>query len=116
MDTIQENVEDLVTHITDYVEAQKELLVINAQEKAAAALSQTIVWVVAGSLAFFAFTFFSTALALGLGRLMNNAANGFLIVGGTYALLAIIFVAFRKSLIQDKLNNLFLTKFTATNG
>lgn len=115
MDTIQENVEDLVEHVTDYIELQKELLMINAKEKAASAISQTIVWIFAVLLAVLAFVFLSTALAIWIGNMLGSSGYGFLIVGGLYGMVAILFFRFRESLLQNRLNDLFLTKFLTNN-
>lgn len=111
MDTIQENVEDLVEHVTDYIELQKELLFINAKEKAASAISQSLIWVFTGLLAVLAFVFLSTALAIWIGNMLGSAGLGFLIVGTVYAIVAILFFTFRETLLQNRLNDLFLTKF-----
>lgn len=115
MDTIQENVEDLVEHVTDYIELQKELLFLNAKEKAASAISLTIIWVVTGLLVALGFTFLSTALAIWIGRLLGSAGYGFLIVGSFYTIVAILFFTFRESLLQNRLNDQFLTKFMTSN-
>ena len=111
MDTLKENVEDLVDHIQDYIETQKELLVLGAQEKAAAAISQTIVYVLAGMFAFLGLAFLSIALAMWLGRLQGGSGYSFLIVGIFYAIGASIFYALRQTLLENRLNDLFLIKF-----
>lgn len=110
MDTIQENVEDLVTHITDYVDAQKELLLIEAKERAASALAQTVIWVVVGLLTLSGFIFLSLAIALWLGSVLGSNTQGFLIVGGVYALAAIVFYINRRSGMEERLSGIFLTK------
>jgi Putative Actinobacterial Holin-X, holin superfamily III len=115
MDTIQENVEDLVEHVTDYIELQKELLMINAKEKAASAISQTVIWMLTGVLVVLGFAFLSIALALWIGNLLESTGYGFLIVGSLYTIAAILFFTFRESLLESRLNELFLTKFTTTN-
>lgn len=112
---IQENVEDLITHVTDYVETQKELLILGAQEKAALALSQTIVWLTVTIISILAFIFLSTALALWIGQLLENTIAGFLVVGAFYTLAAIIFWYLRKTLLQDKLSGIFINKFTSND-
>lgn len=109
--TIQENVEDLVDHIQEYIETQKELFVIGAKEKAAAAISQTVIWIVVGLFAFLGITFLSIALAMWLGHLLDSAGYGFLIVGALYGIGAALFYTFRESLLQNTLNDLFLIKF-----
>jgi len=110
MDTIQENVEDLVTHITDYVDAQKELLLIEAKERAAVALAQTVIWVVVGLLTLSGFIFLSVATALWLGGALDSNTQGFLIVGGVYALAAIVFYISRRAGLEERLSGIFLTK------
>lgn len=112
MDTIQENMEDLVDHFQDYVETQKELLLLTAKEKAASAIAQTVIWVVVGVFGLLAFTFLSVALAMWLGRLLEHTGYGFLIVGVLYGLGAALFYNFRKPLLQSRLNDVLLTKFT----
>lgn len=112
MDTIQENMEDLVDHLQDYVETQKELLLLAVKEKAASAISQTVIWVIAGVFGMLAFTFLSVALAMWLGRLLHHSGYGFLIVGALYGLGAALFYNFRKPLLQNRLNDVLLTKFT----
>ena len=109
--TIQENVEDLVDHIQEYIETQKELFVIGAKEKAAAAISQTVIWVMVGLFAMLGVTFLSVALAMWLGHLLDSAGYGFLIVGALYAMGAALFYTFRETLLLNRLNDLFLIKF-----
>ncbi|HOY06613.1 MAG TPA: phage holin family protein [Saprospiraceae bacterium] len=113
--TIQENVEDLVDHIQEYIETQKELFVIGAKEKAAAAISQTIVWIMVGLFAFLGVAFLSIALAMWLGHLLGNFGYGFLIVGVLYGIGAALFYTFRESLLLTRLNDLFLIKFMSNH-
>lgn len=116
MDTIQENVEDLVTHITDYVDAQKELLLLEARERASVALAQTVIWVVVGLMALSGFLFLSVATALWLGHVLDSSTWGFLIVGGVYALTAIVFYINRKAVFEERLSGIFLTKLMGNDA
>jgi Putative Actinobacterial Holin-X, holin superfamily III len=115
MDTIQENMEDLVTHVMDYMDNQKALLVLNAQEKAALAISSAVSWTLFGVFILFAFGMLSTGLSIWLGLLLNNMVLGFLAIGMVYLILAIVVFIFRKSLFQHRLGHYLTIKFTQEN-
>ena len=115
MDTIQENMEDLVTHVIDYMDTQKELLILNAQEKAALAISSAVSWVMFGFFMLFAFGLLSTGLSIWLGFLFDNMILGFLTTGVIYLILAAIVLIFRKDLFEHRLGHYLTIKFTQQN-
>lgn len=112
MDTIQENMEDLVTHVIDYMDNQKALLVLNAQEKAAMAISSAASWALFGIFMLFACAMLSTGLSIWLGLLFNNMILGFLATGAVYLILATVVFVFRKTLFQQRLGQFLTNKFT----
>ncbi|MFN4254249.1 MAG: phage holin family protein [Saprospiraceae bacterium] len=114
-DTLQDNVEDLVTHVTEYLDTQRKLLTINVVEKSAAAASATVSIVVLLLLGTVGLLFLNIALALFLGKVFGDMMLGFLAVGGFYLLCGLVFFANRKAWVEDKIAGRIINKYFEDN-
>ena len=115
MDNFQDNVEDLVDHVTDYLDTQKKLIILNFVEKSTTVASKSTTWLVMGVLVAFSCLFLSTALGFYLSALFGSATIGFLCIGGFYVVLSIVVWFARKSLIQDTVSNSILSIYFDEN-
>ncbi len=115
MDSIHDNVEDLVTHVTDYLDTQKQLIVLNLAEKSTTVASKSASWLFIGLLFTFAMLFLSVALGFYLSALTGSATTGFLCIGGFYGLLSLVVWLARKSLIEDKVSDSILSIYFDEN-
>lgn len=116
MDTLRENVEDLVTHVGAYIDTQKKLIQLSAAEKVATTVSGGVSALVTALLAIFVLLFLSVAGAFYLGELLGSNTLGFLIIGGFYLVLMLIFSMSKRALVQTPIANSIYAKFTDDDG
>ena len=86
--------------IIDYFVAKLQLCKIEVYEKIAKVTAVFFSSLILALLGFFLLFFLSISGGFYFGSLLNNAALGFLIVFGIYFILFIIFIFFRKKLLQ----------------
>ncbi len=100
--------DDLSDQLKNYANTNIELVKMQAIEQvviiAPRLLSTTIITVII----YMAVTFLSIGLSIYLSTLLNSMFYGFLIVGGFYFLLGVIFITARKSLVITPLRNLII--------
>lgn len=108
MDTLQDNAEDLVAHVAEYLDTQKKLLVLNVAEKTASTISSSVSAIVLAVTGLLALVFLSIALGFYLGTVWDNYALGFLCIGAVYLFLMFVFQLNKKSLVQDKVTQSIL--------
>jgi hypothetical protein len=108
MKELKHKAENLTDHVTEYIETYFALNVLKATDKAAGAASSSITGVLIGVFAFFFLLLTSIGVGHWLGRLMDNMLAGFAIIAGFYALLAILLIALRKSVILPFLKNMII--------
>jgi hypothetical protein len=108
MKELKHKAENLTDHVTEYIETYFALNVLKATDKAAGAASSSITGVLIGVFAFFFLLLVSIGLGYWLGQRMDNMLAGFAIVAGFYALLAILIIALRKSVLLPFLKNIII--------
>lgn len=104
MDTLRDNVEDLMAHIGQYIDARKDLLVLQASQKAAAAAAQTAVTAVLSAIGAIAFFFFNLAASFWLAERWGSAAQGMAAVGAFWIVAAVLFFLIGRPLIRRAIN------------
>jgi len=97
-----ETIAGLVEELKKYVSLQADYAKYSIAGKIVRLLTVLISVVLLAVLALLTLTFFSFALACGLGPHIGYAAS-FAIVGGLYFLLFLLFITFRKSWIERPL-------------
>ena len=101
-------IEHLISHVKEYGEERMNLVMLNAQEKAAKAIAGTASVLILMVLGIFTLAFLSFALAWFIGQLLEQPYLGFLIVGGVYLLAAILLWTNREKWIGLPVMNAFL--------
>lgn len=89
----------IVKNAKDYADLQIQLFKLNMVEKLSQIFSFLIVIVAGALLLMTAFIFFSMVFVLWMKELTGNMMYGFLILGGFFILLFILFFALRKKLM-----------------
>lgn len=96
-----------------YIEQQAEYTKLDIAERVSMAISSAITTVVVLQLAFFVSGFLSVALSIYLGQRLGSFVQGFLIVGGVYAVLTFVVVLFRRLLITNPIVSRIIKIFFA---
>ncbi len=89
--------DDAIADVKSLVHSQKQLIMMEAADKAANLSAKLIQSVVTAFVALFALLFLNIALALYLGELLNSAPLGFVCAAGLYALVGILFSLYWKN-------------------
>lgn len=108
MKELKNKAENLTEHVTEYMETYFALNVLKATDKAAGAASSSITGVLILIFGFFFILFLSVGLGYWLGQQMDNMLAGFAIVAGFYALLAVLIVVLRKTVLLPFLKNMII--------
>ena len=101
--TISEIISDIVLNLKTYVTSKIDLYLLTSFEKIGKVFATLLSSIILVLIFFFCLFFITISFALWLGNTLNNMAEGFLIVGAGYFLLAMIFIIFRKSLIDKRI-------------
>jgi len=99
--------DNLVSTITGYVETRVELLKIEVREEASRVVSFGLMIAAYALFALLFLVFFSIGLANYISEQYGTTSTGYWIVSGTYALVGLIVISFRKSIrhsIESHLN------------
>ncbi len=100
--------ESLYGQIENYSQTKLQLLRLQSIDLAADFMS-TIISALVIAVVVSLFTFIiNIAVALWIGVLLGNAYDGFFVVAGFYAIVALFFYIFRYRLIKYPLNDLFI--------
>jgi Protein of unknown function (DUF1469). len=109
-ETVKDTISDITDHVTDYVNTFYRLQVLNATKKATDLTANFAGALVAIVLGVFVVLFGGIALAWWLGDLLDSRAGGFALVGGFFALLALVFLLIRKNIIFPLFRNKIIRK------
>lgn len=92
--------EDLLNQGREYIDIQKELIQLEATERAAKYTGRILAGSVLTILAYLVLMFASFALSFYLGSIYNSLWMGFAWVTGGYAVIFVILLIFRKPLLR----------------
>jgi ABC-type uncharacterized transport system fused permease/ATPase subunit len=109
------NTDDLVQHVEEYIDTQRELGKLIAVEKSTVMVSSIISSLIILSFFLVMLVFLSLALAYELSEYMGRVYAGFLCVGALYLVLGIIFYLKRNSWLQSPLTNAMIKNFFKDN-
>lgn len=93
--------ENLVNHLSGYVESRIALVKLEIREELAHSLSKAIIMMILLLFGFLFLLFLSLALAHYLNLYFEDDYAGYLLVGGTYGLIFIVLLVFRKSFLHS---------------
>jgi hypothetical protein len=103
-------VESLIEKGEQYGKTTLELLKLKTLDKTADVASNLVSWLIIAVFVVLFFLILNIGVALWLGEILGKTYYGFFAVSGFYALLAIIFLIFRKQLIKNPLNESIITQ------
>jgi phosphoglycerol transferase MdoB-like AlkP superfamily enzyme len=107
MQSIIDNIENLISRAGDIAETKVELWKLRAAGKISETVS-SIISVIA--IFILTITILSIGGAFWIGSAMGNISYGFFIVGGFYVLAGFLVYVFRRKLIKNPLTNLIINK------
>jgi len=110
-----DDINDLKKDVLEYIEVKLDLIRLHTAENLSRIFSNVASIAVIGYLLFFIILFISFAGGYYIGSLLDSNELGFLCVAGFYALLLILFLAFRKQIVErpviKAIVRLFFPKF-----
>jgi hypothetical protein len=89
----------------DYGKTTLNLLKLNAIDKSADVVSSLVSRLAVVMTVVFSILIVSVGLSLWIGKLLGDAFYGFFIIGGFYAILAILLQVFRHQWLKDPVSN-----------
>ncbi len=95
-----ENIDNIRKEILEYVEVKLDLIRLHTAEHLSRLLSNVSTLVITGYLLCLILMFLSFAAGFFLGSLLHSNEAGFLCVAGFYLLILIIFLIFRRQIIE----------------
>lgn len=101
----QTKIEETIDSIKEYIDTQRELIVLKGTDKVAHIGSNVVSVVPIVFLMVLTVLMLSFGLAYYLNTMLVSEHCGFLIVGGGYLVIALLLVAFRKNLIAKPFRN-----------
>ena len=101
--SIGEIVSDLIGNAKTYINSKIDLYTLSIFEKIAKVNSAILSAVILILISFFCLFFITVSIAIWLGGWLNDFALAFMIVSCGYFLMGIIFIIFRRSLIDKKI-------------
>ena len=110
-----DDINDLRKDILEYIEVKLDLIRLHTAENLSRIFSNVATIAVIGYLLFFIILFISFAAGFYIGSLLDSNELGFLCVAGFYTLLLILFLVFRKQIVErpviKAMVRLFFPKF-----
>ena len=110
MYSVINNVEKLVSSVSDIAETKIALIKLKAAGKISTSLSTLVFFLIIGLFGSLALTIMSFGFAYFIGSELNNISYGFFIIGGFYVLTGLLVFINRKKWIQAPINNLIINK------
>lgn len=94
-----------------YIETRVELLKLQAVSKSSSVVSSLVSTIIIAVLIVFGLSILNIGLSIYIGTLLGATWLGFIVVGGFYILLAILFIALKDRLIKRPVTDLLINKF-----
>lgn len=101
----KEKFTNLKDQAKEYIQTRIDIAMLSAVKGGSLAAGNVALYILLGLFGFFFLLFVSIAGAFVLSDALNNRYAGFLIVGGFYLLLTIIFFVFKSQLVIGPLSN-----------
>lgn len=111
---VSDEINDVKDDVEEYINARIDLVKLHTAENLSRFFSGMIIKMVLFYLFFFVLLFSSLAVAIWLNEILGGKGVGFMIVAGFYLLIALLFVAFSKTLIQRPIIQSFIQLFFPT--
>lgn len=101
MNNLRENVQHINDHSQEYLSKQLEYYKLSLFKKIMKGITAMTHYLIMGSIVFLAIIFFSMAAAWSLADALQNVPLAFVIVGGFYIFLMILFVVILKKRLDS---------------
>ncbi|MFN5168242.1 MAG: phage holin family protein [Cyclobacteriaceae bacterium] len=88
--------DNLIRHLTGYVETRLDLFKLEIKEEVARAIAHLVILVFLILFGLMLLLFLSIGVAQWLNAYLNQTATGYFIVGGVYFILFLVFIIFKK--------------------
>jgi len=111
MEEFKLKAENLTKSVGDYFDTYYKLTVVKAADKATGIAASSLAGLAVFFLSIFVLFFSGLALGIWLGRLLNNAVAGYLLVAGLYLFIILLLVLLRKRIVFPFIRNLIVRKF-----
>lgn len=106
----KELIEDLFEKAEEYVKTNVQLAKLKATDKMADIVGSLIAKTALIILVFFFLMMINIGIAFWLGSVMGQTHYGFMVVAGFYLILAILVIAFQKTLIKEPISNSIISQ------
>lgn len=110
MESVRENIEQIVSGIGDVAETKLELLKLRTAGKASEMISSVVAFLALVLITGITLIIISIGAAYWIGNQFNNTSYGFFIVGGFYILLFLFILLLRKNLISKPFYSFLINK------
>jgi hypothetical protein len=110
MEEQQHDIDALLSDAGDYIGTRTTLWKLKAIESLSDVSGELVSGLALIGIAALVFLIFSTGLALLIGYWVGKSFYGFFIVGGVYAIVGLIFFAFRNRWLKEPFSNLLIRK------
>lgn len=98
-------IESLIEKGEQYGKTTLELIKLKTLDKSADVISNMVSWAIVIVFVVLFFLILNIGVALWIGELLGKSYYGFFAVSGFYAILALVFIIFRKQFVKNPLNN-----------
>jgi hypothetical protein len=95
-----EDINNIKNDVLEYIEVRFDLIRLHVAENLSRVVSNAATVAIIGFFLFFIFFFLSFAAGYYFAHILNSNELGFLLVAGFYFLLLLIFLVFRKRIIE----------------
>jgi hypothetical protein len=96
-----DDINELKKDVLEYIEVKLDLIRLHTAENLSRIFSNVATIAVIGYLLFFIILFISFAAGFYIGSLLDSNELGFLCIAGFYTLLLLLFLAFRKQIVEQ---------------
>ena len=107
---LKETIEDLTSHVSDYLDTLYRLTLLKATQKATNLASILVAAIAICALGLVALFFASFGVAWWLGDIIKSRPGGFMIMAGFYLLLLLCIILLRKKIVFPFIRNLVMGK------
>ena len=108
----EKDIRELSSDIKEYARVQARILELEIKSKTSTAGAAAISGFVITFVVLMAFLFMNLSLGLYLSNLLNSFTKGFLCIGAFYGLISIVFLSFRKQLLEFPVRDRIITSMT----
>jgi hypothetical protein len=106
----QHDIDTLLSDAGDYIETRSTLWKLKAIESLSDVSGELVSGLALIGIASLVVLIFSTGLALLIGYWLGRSFYGFFIVGGAWAIVGLVFFAFRNQWLKEPFSNLLIRK------